>query len=144
MIPEGLAGKLVGRGGDEPGQNGLAIPRRQLGFAGGVSGAVDGSQDQVGSDRETLMPFGDLGVDQVHQAQLNGLVVEGSDVGEAGDFGFLWRQGLLGRCYRLNDVVEGTQVESSDDLRSAVNALAPAGVIIGAAADKLASQARHC
>ena len=119
------------------------VPGGQLGFAGGAGGAVDGGQEQVLAHREPLLPFGYLRVDQLDQTDLGGLVVEGGHVAEAGHRGGLRDRRLLGAFDGLHDMIQRPQVGGLDDLGPAVDALAPAGVVVGAPLEDFAGQARH-
>jgi len=45
VVPEGLAGELIGGGGQQARQDGAVVPMGQLGLASRVGGAVDGGQE---------------------------------------------------------------------------------------------------
>ena len=75
-----------------------------------MSGAVDGGQQQVLASGQSLVAFGDLGIDEVHQTDLLGLVIEGGHVAEAGRAGGGGRQGSLGLGEGRQDVVQGAEV----------------------------------
>ena len=143
VVPEGLAGELVGGGGQQARQDGVVVPMGQLGLAGGVGGAVDGGQQQVLADREALVALGDLGIDEFDQADLAGLVKEGGDIAEAGQAGSLGPEGLLGLGDGLDDMVQGAEIDGFDDFRFAVHALALAGVVIGASLEDFGGQRGH-
>lgn len=143
VVPEGLAGELVGGGWQEAGQDGAVIPAGQFSLAGGAGSAVDGGQHQVLADREALVGLGQLGVDELDQAQLLGLVPEGGDVAEAGGAGALWGDRFLGGGDGLEDMFEGAEVGRFDDFGFAVDALALAGVVVGAAVDGLGGEGGH-
>jgi hypothetical protein len=143
MVPEGLAGELVGGGRNQSRKNAVAIPGKQLGFAGGMGRTVNGGQHQILSYGEALLALGHLGVNQFDQTQLGDLVVESGDISEVGNFRSLGRKWLLGRFDGLDDVFERAQVSGLDDFGTAPDALTPPGVIIGPAFDDFAGQAGH-
>jgi hypothetical protein len=93
------------------------IPMGQLRLAGGAGGAVDGGQHQILAHREALVALGQLGVDELDQVQLLGLVPEGDDIAEAGGAGAYWGDRFLGGGNGLEDMVEGAQVDGFDDFR---------------------------
>ena len=134
VVPEGLAGELVGGGGQQAGQNGVVVPVGQLSLAGGMGGAVDGGQQEVLAGGEALVALGQLGIDELDQADLLGLVVERGDIAEAGQAGGLGRKGVWACGEGLEDMVQGAEVGGFDDFGFAVHALALAGIVVGAAA----------
>src|SRR6266540_8004 len=143
VIPEGLAGKLRGAGGEQAGEDGRAVPMSQLRLAGGTGGAVDGRQEQILSDRQTLIAFGELSVDEAHQIQFQGLIIEGRDGAEAEDFYGLKRKQSVGGLQGLKDIVQGTEVSGLDNFGLAVHPLAVADIVVRAAFDDLAREAGH-
>jgi hypothetical protein len=96
---------------------------------------VAGGQHQILADGEALVALGQLGVDELDQVQLLGLVPEGGDIAEAGGAGAPWGDGFLGGGDGLEDMLEGAEAGGFDDFRFAVDALALAGVVVGAAVD---------
>jgi hypothetical protein len=143
VVPEGLAGELVGGGRQQARQDGVMVPMGQLSLAGGVGGAVDGGQQQVLADREALVALGDLGVDEFDQADFAGLVEEGGDIAEAGQARGLGPEGLLCLGDGLDYMVLGAEIDGFDDGRFAVHALALAGVVIGASLEDFGGQGGH-
>ena len=94
----------------------------------------------------TERPWSRLGswpFDELDQVQLLGLVPEGGDVAEAGGAGALWGDGFLGGGDGLEDMFEGAEVGGFDDFRFAVDALALAGVVVGAAVDGFGGEGGH-
>jgi hypothetical protein len=143
VIPEGLAGELSGRSGEQAGQDGFAVPMRQLGFAGGGSGAVEGGQEHILAYGQALVALSDLGINDIDQVQLESLIVESRDVAEGQDLRLFRRRRSLGGIEGLENVVERTEVGGFDDFGFAVHALAVADVVVGVAFDSLAGEARH-
>lgn len=119
------------------------VPVGQLGFAGGMSGAVEGGQQEVLAGGQSLVAFGDLGIDEVHQADLLGLVIESGHVAEAGQAGGGGRQGSLGLGEGRQDVVQGAEVGGADNFGFAVHALALAGIVVGAPVNDFGGEGGH-
>jgi hypothetical protein len=145
MVPEGLAGKLFGTGGQEPGQRGGALPIGKAEFAGGMDGAIDGGQQQVLAHGKPLGPFGKVAIQEGDEPDLLGEVIEGDDVAEGSDVDGVGLRGLallVPQCGG-EELVGRSQVEGADDLRPAVDALAFAGIIVGVAVNDLGRKARH-
>src|SRR5271170_7156732 len=86
MIPEGLAGELVGGCGDESREGGRAIPVGETQFAGGMDSAIDGGEQQILPDGEALTAFGQMPIKKVNETDALGEIVEGDDIAERGDF----------------------------------------------------------
>src|SRR5207244_4255184 len=96
VVPKGLAGELLGGGGQQAWQGSLAIPVGELALAGGLDGAVDGGEEQVVANGESLVAFGEVAVEEFDEADLLSKVVEGNDVTEGGDIDGLGQRCLLG------------------------------------------------
>src|SRR5216683_8018919 len=145
VIPEGLAGQLLGGGGQQPGQRGGAIPIGEAELAGGMDGAIDGGEQQILADGKPLGPLGEVTVQEGDESDLLGEVVQGDDVAEGSDIDGvgLWNLALLVPQGGGDEIVGRAQVDSADDLRPAVDALAFAGVVVGVAVNDLGREARH-
>ena len=114
-----------------------------MSLAGGSDGTVEGGQQEILAYGQALVAFGELGVDQIDQAQLGGLVVESGDGAKLQDFGGVRQERGLGVVEGLEDAVEGAEVGGFDDGGSAIDALAVADVVIGVALDELSGEAWH-
>ncbi len=143
VVPKGLTGKLSGGGGQQAGQDALVVPTGQLGLAGRGGRPVECGKDEILADGQALVAFGELGVDQFRQAELVSLVIESGHVAEVEDFRLLRGLGNLGALDGLEDAVERTEVSGFDDFGFAVDALAVADIVIGAAFDEFARERRH-
>ena len=115
----------------------------QLGLAGGRGRPVECGQDEILACGQALVGFGELGVDQFRQAELVSLIIEGGHVAEVEDFRLFWGGGNLCALDGLEDAVEWTEVSGFDDFGFAVDALAVADIVIGAAFDEFARERRH-
>ena len=125
-------------------QGGLPVPVGELQFAGGGNRAVDGGQQQVLPDGKTLMALGrENGIQQLDQIEALGDIEQRGDIAEGGHFRF---QGL-GQMFEPlgggHEIVDFAEVDGTDDLGLAIDALAKAGVVIGVAADSFGGEARH-
>src|SRR5208283_3088176 len=85
VIPEGLAGELLGGGGQQARQRGLAIPVSKLEFARGLDSAVEGGEEEILADREPLLAFGKVAVEEFDEPDLLSEIVEGDDIAKSGD-----------------------------------------------------------
>src|SRR5262249_46444035 len=143
VVPKGLTGELLGRGGQQACQGGLAIPVGELAFARRLDGAVDGGEEQIAAHGESLVAFGEVAVEEIDKADLLRQVVEGNDVTESSDIDGLGLRCLLGFVLggSGDQVAGGAEIDSPDDLRLAVDALAVSGRGIGAAVNELGGQA---
>jgi len=66
-------------------QRGLAIPIGERSLAGGMNSAIDGRQQEILSDRQTLVAFGDMPVQEFHESDLLGEIKQRDDVGKSGN-----------------------------------------------------------
>ena len=108
-----------------------------------MDGPVDGVQQQVLAGGEALASFGDDAIDQVHQADGSGQVVEGGDIAEAGDIDGLGLGRLLAALDGGHDTFQRAEIDGADDAGFAVDAAALAGVVVGASLDDFGGQAGH-
>ena len=145
VIPKGLAGELRCGGGNQTGEGGLSIPVGQLAFAGGVDGPVDGGQEQILPDGESLLAFGQMAIQEFDESDLLGQIIEGHDVAEGCDVHGLGlgNQPLLLLGGRGDEIVGGTEIDGADNLGLPVNALAFAGVVVGFSVNDLGGEAGH-
>ena len=145
VIPEGLAGELPGGGREQAGEDGLAIPVGELEFTGGVNRAIEGGEEEILTDGEPLVPFGEVAVEEFDEPEVLSEVVEGDNVAKGGDghrVG-LWHLGLLFFEDGDEEILRGAKVDGADDFGLAVNALAFTGVVIGLAVNDLGGKAGH-
>jgi len=82
VVPEGLAGELIGGGGQQARQDGAVVPMGQLGLASRVAARLMAAKSRYWPTRGPGHAW-DLGVDELDQADLPGLVKEGGDIAEA-------------------------------------------------------------
>ena len=147
VVPEALAGQLLGADIQEAAQGGALEPAGHPDLAAGGDAAVDGGQEQVGTDGGPGAGLGDVAVDMVAQFQSLGDVIQGHDGAEVGDDS-LARPGRRvgvgsGGSQGGDDVVGTAEVLLPDDGGLAVDAAALAGVVVGPAADGFLDDARH-
>ena len=76
VVPEALAGQLLGADVQEAAQGGALEPAGDLGLAAGSDAAVEGGQEQVGADGGSGAGLGDVAVDVLDQLQAPGEVVQ--------------------------------------------------------------------
>jgi hypothetical protein len=145
VIPERLAGKLTEVSGDESGERGIAIPVGEAEFAGGADRPVDGGEKQILAHGKALSAFGEMAVEKFDQTDLLGEIVECDNVAKSGDIhgSRLRCEGFLVAEGSLNEIVRGSQVDSTDDLGLAPNALAFAEVVVGVAFNDFGGKACH-
>ena len=96
LVPEALAGQLLGAEVEEAAQGGAFEPGGDLRLAAGIDAAIEGGDEQVGADGwvRVAAPGGDVAVDVLDQVQASGQVVQGHDGAELGDDRLL---GAVGR-----------------------------------------------
>ena len=75
VVPEALAGELLGTDIEEPSQGGALEPAGHLDLAAGCDTPVHGREEQVRADGRSGAGFGDVAVDVVNQSQLLGEVM---------------------------------------------------------------------
>ncbi len=144
VVPEVLRGQRGRIGRQQASQDSLAVPVGELQFAGGGNGAIDGGQEQVLPDRESLAALGRKdGIEQLDQIQTLSDVEQSGGIGESGDLGFARLGWLLGPFGGSDEVVDFAEIDLADDFGLAIDALAIAGVVIGVTADNFGSEARH-
>ena len=143
VVPEGLAGELVSGSGEQARQNRMVVPVGQLGFAGGVGRPIESRQQEILACGQALVALGNLGIDELDQADLLGLVVERGDIAEAAQAGGFGPERRLRLGEGLQDVVEGAEIGSFDDFGFTVHALALTGIVVGAAADDFRGERGH-
>src|SRR5271157_306054 len=145
MIPEGLAGELTGGGGEQARERGLAVPVRKQEFTGGVDGAIEGGEEKILTDRESLVPFGKVTIQEMDEADLLGQVVKGNNITEGGNGHGMGLRDLSLLFFEngSDEVLGGAKVDSADDLGLAVDALAFADIVVGLAVNDLGRQAGH-
>ena len=144
MIPEGLAGQLVRSGGEQASESGLLVPRGQAGFTARRDDAIDGGQQEVLADGQALLSLWQVAIDEGDQIQPRSQIEEGGDVTEGSNIDGLRLRGRRGRIEAAEEVIKGAEVSGFDDFGIAVDALAIADVVVGAAFDEFACEARHC
>ena len=82
----------------------------ELRLAGRAGRPIDGGQQQVLSDGQSLVPFWQVGVDELDQANLLGLIVERRDIAQAGNLRGLRLEGDFGALDGLDDIFERPEV----------------------------------
>ena len=86
---------------------------------------------------------GQDGIQQRDQIQAGGDIEKGGDIAASGHDRFQRLGQLMGLLGGSHHVVDFAEVDLTDDLGFAVDALAIAGVVIGVAADVLRREAWH-
>ena len=109
----------------------MAVPVGELQLAGGRDGAVDGGQQQVLAEGESLVTLGGKdGIQQLDQIQALSDMEQGGDITESRHLSFE----RLRRPLRLlgggHQVVDLAEVNLANDLGLAIDALAIAGVVM--------------
>jgi len=139
MIPEALAGELFGLNGTKAGQDGGFKPGGHAGLWPWLQDAVDGSQDEIFADRDALMAFADMLVDEFADAKLLGELPKSDDGAEVADMGIK----------RLLALEPGKQVVGFAQMRQdnrpglTVNASAFDNLPVMMSADGLPDEGRH-
>jgi len=140
VVPKPLTTQLRGLDADQSGKDGLLIPVADLGLASGGDTAVEGSQKEVLPYGGTLgAAFGDIPVNGSDDIELLGHVESGDHSAKFSDDGFLG----IWAGESEDQLLGGSDVLLPDDLGFAVDASAFAQIVIGSAADKFFSEARH-
>ena len=96
VVPEALAGQLLGADIQEASQRGALEPAGHPDLAAGSDTPVHGGEEQVGADGGPGAGLGDVAVDVVDQLQLLGEVIQGHDGAEVGDDGLAGLSQWLG------------------------------------------------
>ena len=101
VVPEALAGQLLGADIQEASQDGALEPAGHLGLAAGSDTPVHRGEKQIGADGGSGAGLGDVAVDVVDQLQLLGEVIQSHDGAEVGNDGLArlsrWLGAGLGR-----------------------------------------------
>ncbi len=143
LVPEALAGELVGAQGEQAAQGGGVEPAGEAGLGAGGEAAVEDGGEQVGADGGAGAALGEMTVDVLDELQAAG---EGEQSGRGTEFTHDRLQRLGGGgsgAEFLDDLVGATEIGLGDDLGLAVDALADAGVVVGVAPDDLLDEAGH-
>ncbi len=143
MIPKSLAGQLARLGRAEPAQDGFSVPCRQRALALWTYGAVDGGQREVLAYRKSLIPFRDVGIDNLKEMNLFDDAPDRRNRAKIGDgdppYG--------GRTPELFDgghnVLVSAEVDGARDLGPAVDPAAFTSVVVRMPADNLFGETCH-
>jgi len=140
IVPKSLAAQLRGLDADQAGEDGFLIPVTDLGLTSRGDTAVEGSDEEVLTDRGALgAAFRDMAVNGSGNMELLSHVEGGYQGAKFADDRFL---GI--RAGESEDqLLRGTDVFLPDDLGFAVDASALAEVVIGVTADEFFGEAGH-
>ena len=142
VIPEALATELSLGTRQQSAQDGGAVPGAQAGFAGRSDDAIDCGQDEVFSDREALIAFGGVAIDEIHQPQF-------LDQGPAGDDGPEIEDFSLERVFfksleAFPESIGGTEMSQEDMAGLAVDEARGDQLPVAFSVDGFREEARHC
>ena len=143
VIPEALAGELAGADGQQAVQGGGVEPAGESGLGGGGEAAVEDGDEQVQADGGAGAALGGMAVDELDQLEAASEREQGRAGTELAHHGLERLGGGAGGLELLEDAVGIAEVGLGDDLGLAVDALADAGVVVGAAADDLLDETGH-
>jgi len=140
IIPKPLTTQLRGLDTDQAREDRFFIPLSDLGLASGGDTAIEGSHEEVLTDRGALSAsFGDMAINGRDDIELLSHVESGDDGAEFPDDPFLGSR--LGESE--DQLLRRADVLLPDDLGFAVDPSALAEVVIGVSADELFSEAGH-
>ena len=143
VIPKPLASQLVRFGRTQAPEDGLSVPGRQLAFAPGACGAVDGSQRDVVAYGKSLFPFRDVGIDSLNELELLDDAPNRSDRAEFGDGDLSYRGRTPGFCNCGHNVFYPAEVDRARDLGPAIDPAAFPGIIVRMSTNNLFCEACH-
>jgi hypothetical protein len=116
----------------------------QGGLACGRQAAVDGRQDDIGADPDSLVSFPGMTIDRPDEIELLGQVIQGGRGGEVRQDDRLGSGRLGGSAHRPGDVIGFAEVLLPHDFRFTFDPAALAGVPVGVTPDDFLDQAdRH-
>src|SRR5262249_32766574 len=134
LVPEPLAGQLLGAEVQEAPQGGALVPGGDLDLAAGIQAAIEGGDEEVVSEAGPARPpgGGEVPVDMLDQAEASGQIVQGHDGAELGDDRVLGRgdPGGGGLGQGGDDVVGAAEILLPDDFGLAVDPAAFACVVV--------------
>lgn len=140
IIPKPLTAQLRGLDTDQAREDSFFIPFSDLGLASGGDTAIEGSNEEVLTDRGALSAsFGDMAINGRDDIELLSHVERGDDGAEFPDDPFLRIR--LGESE--DQLLRRADVLLPDDLGFAVDPSALAQVVIGVSPDELFSEAGH-
>ena len=143
VIPEALAGELAGADGQQAAEGRGVEPAGESGHGSGGEAAVEDGDEQVEADGGAGAALGGVAVDELDELQAAGEREQGSAGAGLEDDSLEGLGGDTGGLELLEDAVSIAEVGLGNDLRLAVDALADAGVVVGAAADDFLDEAGH-
>jgi hypothetical protein len=110
-----------------------------------LDGAIEGGEEEILADGESLVAFGEVAVDQGDQVDLLGQIEKGRDIAKSRNIDGLGLGSLVVVLLGSggDEGLRGAEIEGPDDLRLAVDALALAGVVVGMAVNDLCREASH-
>ncbi len=143
VIPKPLAGQLARLGRTQASENGLSVPGRQSAFAPGACSAVDGGQGDVLPYGKPLIPFRDVGIDNLKEMEFFDDAPDRCNRAEFGDGNSLYGGWTSELCDRGHNVFYSAEVDRTRDFGPAIDPAAFPDIVVRMPTNDLFCEACH-